>query len=250
MTGIDTATPAHSATPIDVRRGNDRFVTRLHWLDGRHSFSFGQHYDPSNMSHGLLVVSNEDRIAPASGFGTHSHTDMEIVTWMLSGELEHRDSAGHHGLLYPGLAQRMSAGRGIQHSEMNPSQDRACHLVQMWVLPDTPGVAPGYEQRDMNDALDTGGLVTIASGKGHEGALTIHQRHAAMHVARLTPDAEIAVPEAPYVHVFVAKGSVRLGDSNLDQGDAARLTNAGAQVVICGAEPSEIIVWETDLAAR
>ena len=115
-------------------------------------FNFGPHYSPAHEGHGLLLVNNDDIVAPGQGFGTHGHRDMEIVTWVLSGRLEHRDSEGNHGVLYPGLAQRMSAGRGIRHSEMNASPDEPVHFVQMWVLPDTAGIQPGYEQRDLNDA--------------------------------------------------------------------------------------------------
>src|SRR4051795_140881 len=154
---------------IDHRTADSRFHTDIGWLDSWHSFSFGEHYDPRNTAHGLLIVSNDDRVAPAGGFGTHGHRDMEIVTWVLDGELEHRDSIGTVGVIYPGLAQRMSAGSGITHSEVNASRTADVHLVQMWVLPDTSGIEPGYEQLDVNDALARGGLVPVASGEGHDG---------------------------------------------------------------------------------
>ena len=128
---------------VDVRRAGDRFHTVLDWLDSWHSFSFGGHHDAENTHHGLLLVSNDDRIAGGGGFGEHPHADMEIVTWVLDGELEHRDSTGTHDVIYPGLAQRMSAGRGIRHSEVNASAEREVHLVQMWVLPDVRGIDPG-----------------------------------------------------------------------------------------------------------
>src|SRR4051794_28760820 len=159
---------------IDIRRAADRFHTDIGWLDSHHSFSFSNHYDPDNVGHGLLIVNNDDTVEAGTGFGTHPHRDMEIVTWVLSGELEHRDSEGNHGVIYPGLAQRMSAGSGIRHSEMNASATVDVHFVQMWVLPDTTGIAPGYEQRDVNEAIDSGALVPIASGKGHEGAVAIN----------------------------------------------------------------------------
>src|SRR5690349_10572991 len=138
-------------TTIDIRRADSRPHTQIDWLDSRHSFSFGSHHDPANTGHGLLLVSNDDRVRGGAGFGTHAHRDMEIVTWVLSGRLSHRDSAGNVGELYPGLAQRMSAGTGIRHSEMNASPTDEVHFVQMWVPPDTPGIEPGYEQRDIND---------------------------------------------------------------------------------------------------
>ena len=235
-----------SAT-IDINPETDRYVTDIGWLDSRHSFSFGPHQHASNRSHGLLMVLNDDRVAPGAGFGTHGHRDMEIVTWVLSGQLEHRDSTGHHGVLYPGLAQRMTAGSGIQHSEMNASQTEGVHFVQMWVPPDTAGLEPSYEQRDMNDALHAGGLVPVASGKGHGEAIKIHQRGAAMYVARLKNGETVTVPDAPFVHVFVAHGAIELGDDArpLTSGDAARLTDAG-RVAITSNGASEVIVWESD----
>ena len=180
----------------DVRRAGERFATRLGWLDSKHSFSFGHHYDPRNTSFGLLLVSNDDVVAPGSGFETHAHRDMEIVTWVLEGGLVHQDSEGHSGVVYPGLAQRMSAGSGILHSEKNdawrlqggPAHEEPVHFVQMWVLPDEPGIAPGYEQLDINPELDRGGLVTVASGREEHRearAIRIRQRAAALHAARL-----------------------------------------------------------------
>ncbi len=157
-----------SAT-VQIRRAADRAVTTTSWLTSRHSFSFGDHYDPANTHHGLLLVSNDDVVAPAAGFATHPHRDMEIVTWVLDGALEHRDSAGNSGVVYPGLAQRMSAGTGITHSEKNASDTEPVRFVQMWVQPDVPGIEPGYEHREIsNDQLD-GRLVVIASGMpGHD----------------------------------------------------------------------------------
>jgi quercetin 2,3-dioxygenase len=230
----------------DIRRRDERFHTELDWLDSWHSFSFSGHYDPGNTHHGLLLVSNDDVIKAGAGFPTHPHRDMEIVTWVLDGELEHRDSTGTVGRIYPGLAQRMSAGRGIRHSEMNASATTDLHLVQMWVLPDTEGVEPGYEQRDVSDALDRGGLVAVASGRGDEDAVAIHQRDAVLWAGRLRPGEQVTVPDAPHVHVFVAKGSATLaGANNLGAGDAARLTAAGELGLTAGAEGAEVLVWET-----
>ena len=230
---------------VDLRRADDRFHTQLAWLDSRHCFSFGHFYDPANTHHGLLLVSNDDRVNAGTGFGTHAHADMEIVTWVLSGQLEHADSEGNHGDLYPGLAQRMSAGTGIQHSEMNPSRTEDVHFVQMWVPPDTNGLAPGYEQRDINGELEKGGLRPIASGQGHEGAITIHQRAAVLWGGRLAPGEVVAVPQDQFVHVFVAVGSAELGDTALETGDAARLTEAGALDLTAGADGAEVLIWAT-----
>jgi hypothetical protein len=233
---------------IDLRRSDRRFHTKIGWLDSWHSFSFGHHHDPANTHHGLLVVSNDDRVARGSGFSTHGHRDMEIVTWVLSGRLQHEDSAGHRGELYPGLAQRMSAGTGILHSEMNPSASEDVHFVQMWVLPDTEGVDPGYEQLDVNPELDRGGLVLVASGREREhAAIRINQRDASLHAGRLRPGETVVVPEAPHAHVFVAVGGLAdLGGAGpLATGDAARLTDAGSPELTAGADGAEVLVWAT-----
>ncbi|MDC4228017.1 MAG: pirin family protein [Candidatus Manganitrophus sp.] len=195
---------------IDIRRSKERFHTEIPWLKSQHSFSFGHHYDPKNTHHGLLLVNNDDTVRPGNGFMTHPHQDMEIVTWVLDGELEHKDTLGNAGIIYPGLAQRMSAGRGIWHSEMNPSGDREVHFVQMWVLPDTEAIDPSYEQLDINRELDRGGLVPIASGRGHQAAIRIRQKGAVLWGGRLKPGASVRLPEAPYLHFFVPKGAVML----------------------------------------
>ena len=230
-------------TSTTIHRADDRFATRLSWLHGRHSFSFGGHYEPGNVGHGLLLVNNDDLIAPGTGFDTHPHQDMEIVTWVLEGELEHKDSEGNRGLLYPGLAQRMSAGTGIWHSEKNPSKDQRVHLVQMWVLPDTERIAPGYQQLDINSELAKGGLVPIASGDGHESAIAIHQRGAVLWGARLGADESVSVPDAPFAHVFVPRGTVSIDGTSMLTGDAARLTEAGSPAITAGPEGAEILIW-------
>jgi len=143
-----------SETQSDIRRADDRFKTKIGWLDSKHSFSFSRHWDPGNTHHGLLLVNNDDIVLPGTGFETHPHRDMEIVTWVLQGSLVHQDSTGHSGVIYPGLAQRMSAGTGILHSEKNdswtlaggPRHDEPVHFVQMWVVPDEAGITPGYDR--------------------------------------------------------------------------------------------------------
>jgi len=242
-------TPPRAREPlmptVDIRRADERFHTKLDWLDSWHCFSFSHHYDPENTHHGLLLVLNDDIVRAGTGFGTHPHRDMEIVTWVLDGELEHRDSSGGHGVIYPGLAQRMSAGRGVTHSEMNPSRTADVRLVQMWVLPDTKGIEPGYEQQDVSAALDTGGLVCVATGAGHDGAVTIHQRDAVLWAARPGPASTIGIPDAPHVHLFVAVGSGLFDDAAVGTGDAVRLTDAGARTFTAGPDGAEILIWET-----
>jgi quercetin 2,3-dioxygenase len=234
------------ADSVEIRRGQTRPRSAMSWLDSRHSFSFGQHHDPANTHHGLLLVSNDDRVRAGTGFGTHAHQNMEIVTWVLSGRLVHDDSESNHGELYPGLAQRMSAGTGIRHSEKNPSSVEDVHFIQMWVPPDTNGIAPGYEQRDINAELDKGGLRAIASGQGHEGAITIHQRDAVLWGGRLPEGETVVVPEGRHVHVFVAVGEVDLaGAGALATGDAARLVDAGTPTLTAGPGDAEVLVWVT-----
>ncbi len=249
-----------TAPVIDIRRADDRFKTAIDWLDSKHSFSFGHHYDPANTHHGLLLVNNDDIVTPGQGFDTHPHRDMEIVTWVLRGSLVHQDSTGHSGVIYPGLAQRMSAGRGILHSEKNDSwtltgdgsrmaekHTEPVHFVQMWVVPDESGIDPGYQQLEIDNELLDGRLVTIASGMpDHRGeaAITIANRYAALQGARLQPGQSIELPEAPHLHLFVPRGEVTLeGAGPVNEGDAVRFTASGGQRVTA-VEPAEILVWQ------
>ena len=179
-----------AAPAIEIRRADDRAKTQIAWLDSKHSFSFGSNYDPDNTHHGLLLVNNDDIVSPGTGFDTHPHRDMEIVTWVMRGSLVHQDSTGHSGVIYPGLAQRMSAGSGILHSEKNDSwtltgaqaHDEPVHFVQMWVVPDESGITPGYQQLEIDDELLRGGLVTIASGMP-----AAQRRHRDHHPQQVTP---------------------------------------------------------------
>ncbi|MDP9444645.1 MAG: pirin family protein [Actinomycetota bacterium] len=240
---------------LDVRRSGDRFNTRLSWLQSRHSFSFGPHYDPENTHFGLLVVNNDDTVSPGAGFDTHPHRDMEIVTWVVQGSLVHQDSTGHAGIIYPGLVQRMSAGTGILHSEKNDSwrltgaasHDDVVRFVQMWVVPDEESLAPGYGQLEMDDAVLRGGLVPVASGMPeHRGdaAIRIGQKNAALYAARMVAGESVRLPGAPYVHLYVALGAVHLeGAGRLAAGDAARITAAEGER-LAALEPSEVLVWQ------
>ncbi|HEY8692533.1 MAG TPA: pirin family protein [Chloroflexota bacterium] len=233
------------ATTLDVRPAADRFHTRIDWLNSHHSFSFSNHYDPNNTHHGLLLVNNDDTVLPGTGFSTHPHQDMEIVTWVLSGELEHKDTLGNKDVIYPGLAQRMSAGTGIWHSEMNPKGAEPVHFVQMWVLPDTERIAPGYEQLDVNANFDKGGLVPVASGRSDLAAISIRQKDATLWVGRLAAGEAVHIPDNRYAHLFVATGSATLeGAGPLVAGDAVRLTAAGSASLTAGPEGAEVLVWE------
>ncbi len=233
---------------VEIKRKNEHFHTQAGWLDSRHCFSFGQHYDPSNTHHGLLLVNNDDVIRAGTGFDTHPHQDMEIITWVLDGELEHKDSQGNKGIIYPGLAQRMSAGTGILHSEMNNSGKKDVHLIQMWINPDTERVKPSYEQLDINPELDKGGLVPIASGQGHNAAIQIRQKGAVLWGGRLKAGEVAKVPEARFAHVYVAKGSVDLeGAGTLKAGDAVRLAGAGSPKITADSKSgAEVLIWQMD----
>jgi quercetin 2,3-dioxygenase len=239
---------------LDVHWAADRFKSNFGWLDSKHSFSFGHHHDRANTHHGLLMVNNDDIVDAGTGFETHPHRDMEIVTWVLDGSLVHQDSTGHNGLIYPGLAQRMSAGSGILHSEKNDSWQLGgdlhhdpVHFVQMWVVPDEPNISPGYEQLEIEHDLLSGALVPVASGmdKHHdEAAIRIKSKYAALYAARLQPGQVVQLPEAPFLHLFVPRGTITLeGAGALATGDAVRFTATGGQKVTA-TEPAEILVWE------
>ena len=236
---------------VDIRRASDRGTSTTDWLDSKHSFSFGGYYDPSNTHHGLLLVNNDDVVAPGAGFDTHPHRDMEIVTWVLQGSLAHRDSMGNSGVIYPGLAQRMSAGTGVLHSEKNESPVSVCISCRCGWFPTNRVSTPGYQQAEIDEGQLTGGLVTIASGMHDGAAIAIHNKSAALHGARLQPGDAVQLPEAPFLHLFVPRGEVALeGAGPVHEGDAVRFTASGGQRVTA-TEPSEILVWEmhADLAA-
>lgn len=228
-----------STAQVEIRRAGSRPATEISWLDSKHSFSFGGHYDPANTHHGLLLVNNDDVVRPGAGFETHPHRDMEIVTWVMQGSLVHQDSTGHSGLIYPGLAQRMSAGTGILHSEKNDSwrlrgddaHTDPVHFVQMWVVPDEDQITPGYEQLEIEHDLLAGGLVPVASGMDQhadQAAIRIKNRYAALHAARMQPGQKVELPDAPFLHLFVAKGRVALeGAGDLETADAVRFTATG-----------------------
>ena len=233
-----------AGTPVDVRRSADRFRTGAGGIDTRHSFSFGAHYDPANLGFGMLVAHNEEVVAPGTGYATHPHRDLEIVTWVLSGRLRHTDSAGTTGTVHPGLAQRLGAGSGVLHSE-SAEGDEPVHFVQMWVRPAETGLAPAYSQSELGGALDTGELVPVASGALTDAAIRIEQPGASLYAARIRPGVAVALAGAAYTHLFVATGTVVLeGVGELAAGDAARLTGDDGRAVTGGGfGGGEVLVW-------
>jgi quercetin 2,3-dioxygenase len=231
---------------ISIHRGADRFRTDAAGVTSWHSFSFGSFHDPANTHHGLLIAHNEDTVAPGAGFDPHPHRATEIVTWVLSGELLHSDSAGHTHVLGPGMVQRVSAGTGMIHSERNASGDPGAapvHYLQMWVVPDERATEPDYVQAEVT--LPTGELVPIVSGLPHQAAvLPLGNRSAGLSVAELAPGDSLLLPDAPYLHLQVTRGQVDVEESSgLVAGDAVRLTEAGARRVQA-LEPAQLLVWE------
>lgn len=230
--------------------GADRATTTTEWLTSRHSFSFGDHYDPSNTHHGVLLVNNADVVEPLQGFDSHPHRESEIVTWVTSGSLVHQDSEGHSGIVYPGLAQRMSAGTGVLHAERNDTwTDRPdagvapVHFVQMWVMPDEPGRAPSYAQHEVEPELADSRLVAVASGDpAVDSAIRIANRSATLHAARLHAGSAIALPAARYTHLYVTRGTVAVAGARLVEGDAVRGSDLGGEPVTAS-EDAEVLIW-------
>ena len=210
---------------IEIRRGEDRGHADHGWLQSYHSFSFADYYDPQHVQFGPLRVINEDRVVPGAGFGTHGHRDMEIISYVLDGELAHKDSTGTSSTIRPGDVQRMSAGRGVLHSEFNDSHERPVHFLQIWILPDVTGIPPEYEEKRFGADEKRGRLRLIASPHGDDGSLRIHQD--ARVYAGLFDGAERAALEvAPgrRVYLHVARGNIIANGASLAAGDALKLT--------------------------
>ena len=207
---------------IKIRKSDERGHTNLGWLDSYHTFSFGDYYDPKHMGFRDLRVINEDRVKPAAGFGTHPHRDMEIITYVLKGALEHRDSMDNSSVIRPNEVQRMSAGTGIKHSEYNHSQTEPVHLLQIWILPEERGIKPGYEQRIFKPEEKKGKLQLVAARDGREGAVTVHQ-DVDLFLALLASGEQVKHHLKPSRHAWmqVARGEVMLNGYPLKEGDGA-----------------------------
>lgn len=228
---------------IIIRPSVERFHTKIDWLDSRHTFSFGEHYDPRYRGFRDLIVINEDHIAPNSGFGRHGHQNMEIITYILEGELKHEDSLGTGSIIKQGEVQHMSAGTGILHSEVNPS-DKPVHLLQIWILPAVEGIPPGYEQKTFPIRQERNRLHLVASADGREGSLTIHQ-DASISAGVIDAQFEVTYAMNPARHAWiqVARGAVTVNGIDVKQGDGAAVSQESV-LVVRGVEDAEILLFE------
>ena len=233
---------------ITLRKSSDRGHADHGWLHSDHTFSFADYYDPQEMGWGPLRVINEDRVEPGKGFGTHGHRDMEIISYVLSGQLQHKDSMGNGTVIRPGDVQRMSAGTGVQHSEFNPSPSAPVHFLQIWIEPETRGITPGYEEKFFAPEDKRGRLRLVASRDGREGSVTIH-RDADLFASLLGPQEQvshrIAAGRLAYLHLV--KGAVRINNTAngiaLKTGDAAKI-EAELEIVITADEDSELLLFD------
>ncbi|MDH5264142.1 MAG: pirin family protein [Betaproteobacteria bacterium] len=229
---------------MELRRSEERGHANHGWLDSFHSFSFADYHDPAHMGFGALRVINEDRVKPGMGFGTHGHRDMEIISYVLEGALEHKDSMGNGSIIRPGNVQRMSAGTGVRHSEYNPSASDGVHFLQIWIEPGVRGVAPGYEEKTFDAASKRGRLRLIASPDGREGSVTIHQD--ALVYAGLLDGAETAshpIPAGRKAYLHVARGEVTASGQALRAGDALKATGE-REIHLEGGRGAEVLLFD------
>ncbi len=229
---------------IKIRLSNERGHTYPGWLDSYHTFSFGEYYDPKHMGFRNLRVINEDRVKPGAGFGKHPHRDMEIITYVLEGALEHMDSMGNSSVIRPGEVQRMSAGTGVTHSEYNNSQTEPVHLLQIWILPEERGIKPSYEQRTFKPEEKRGKLLLVAARDGREGTVTVHQ-DVDIFVTLLSPGDEVMhrLKQGRHAWVQVARGAVVLNGYPLKEGDGASLSEEEILEMRAN-EASEILLFD------
>jgi redox-sensitive bicupin YhaK (pirin superfamily) len=229
---------------MEVRRSEERGAAHHGWLESRHTFSFADYYDPRHTGFGPLLVINEDQVAPGAGFGTHGHRDMEIISYVLEGALEHKDSIGTGSVLHYGDVQRMSAGSGVRHSEFNGSKTEPVHFLQIWIQPNVQGIAPSYEEKHFDEASKRGKLRLIASRDGREGSVTIHQ-DAALYAGILDEGdrVERALDPARRAYVHVIRGDATVNGVALKDGDALKIS-AMDKVVIEQAEAAEVLLFD------
>jgi hypothetical protein len=229
---------------IRIRRSDERGLAQHGWLESRFTFSFAEYHDPKQMGFRALRVINEDRVQPGQGFGTHAHRDMEIVTYVLEGALEHADSLGTRSQIHPGEVQRMSAGTGVTHSEYNASREAPVHFLQIWILPEREGIAPGYQQRAFPREGRRDRFQLAASREGREGSIVIHQ-DAEIHLAELGAGARVVHPLRAGRHAWVqvARGALSLGGDRLAAGDGAAVSDQ-ARLELEGIEAAELLLFD------
>jgi len=232
---------------ITIRKSEDRGQAHHGWLNSSHSFSFADYYDPEHMGFGPLRVINDDYVEPGQGFGTHPHRDMEIISYVLEGALEHKDSIGgegSHSVIRPGDVQRMTAGTGIRHSEFNHSNDERVHFLQIWILPDRTGLKPGYEQKSFAAEKRLNTFCLVASQNGRDGSLTIHQ-DADVYTTTLEAGAEIkhTIPDNRRVWIQMAKGSVLINGQPLKTGDGAAISDEN-EITVTARDDSELLLFD------
>ena len=229
---------------IELRKSQERGHAQHGWLDSYHSFSFADYYDPRHMGFGSLRVINEDRIQPGTGFGTHGHRDMEIISYVLEGALAHKDSMGNGSSIVPGDVQRMSAGRGVMHSEFNHDKDGVTHFLQIWIEPGVRGIDPGYEQKHFPAEQKRGRLRLIASPDGADGSVKIHQ-DARVHTALLdgAERATYALAAGRRAYVHVARGKVTVNGQLLEAGDALKATETG-EIVLQDGKQADVLLFD------
>ena len=229
---------------LTVRPGAERGRANLGWLDSRHTFSFADYYDPAHMGISDLRVINEDRVQPGTGFGTHGHRDMEIISYVLEGALEHKDSLGNGSVIRPGDVQRMSAGTGVRHSEYNHSKTELVHFLQIWILPNATGLSPSYEQKHFEDASLRGRLCLIASPDGRQASVTVHQ-DVLLYAARLdtgdTVEYKVGGKRKAYIHI--ARGNLNLDGRPLSAGDGATIDGEDS-VKLAADQAAELLLFD------
>ena len=230
---------------ITIRQAEARGNANFGWLDSKHTFSFGSYYDPNHMGFADLRVINEDKVQPGKGFGTHSHQDMEIISYVLEGELEHKDSIGNGSVIRPGDVQRMSAGTGIAHSEFNASNTDGVHFLQIWILPQTKGIKPSYEQKHFSDDEKQGKLRLVASPDGKDNSVTIHQ-DANLYVAVLNNGdrAHHSNQNNRSLWLQVARGSVDINGKSLGTGDGAAITQESDIAIVATSDKTEVLLFD------
>jgi hypothetical protein len=229
---------------IRVRKSEDRGHADHGWLDTRHTFSFASYFDPAHMGFRDLRVINQDKVAPGRGFGAHSHRDMEIISYVIDGALEHKDSMGTSSVIKPGEVQRMTAGTGVTHSEYNHSSDEGVQFLQIWILPERDGLRPGYEQRDFSEALASGDLVLAASQDGRDGSVTVHQ-NVGLYVAKPSKGKILEHRLDPGRHAWVqlVAGKVDLNGTEMIAGDGAQISGE-RNLTLAVKENSELLVFD------